>query len=126
MPEERFLSTHLHELVSYLNQKNVITIMVVAQHGVLRGAVADFNVSYLADTVLLFRYFELNGEILRGLSVFKNRTGPHEHTMRPLSITDTGVVIGDPVSGFKKLATGPLYDDTAAAESSLYQDTVRR
>jgi circadian clock protein KaiC len=126
MPEERFLSTHLHELVSYLNQKNVIAIMVVAQHGVLRGAVADFNVSYLADTVLLFRYFELNGEILRGLSVFKNRTGPHEHTMRQLSITDTGVVIGDPIFGFKKLASGPLYDDTAVAEASLYQDVVRR
>ena len=126
MPEERFLSSHLYELVSYLNQKNVITIMVMAQHGVLRGAVADFNVSYLADTVLLFRYFELNEEILRGLSVFKNRTGPHEHTMRPLSITDTGVVIGDPISGFRKLATGPLYDDTAAAESSLYQNIVRR
>jgi circadian clock protein KaiC len=126
MPEERFLSTHLHELVSYLNQKNVITIMVVAQHGVLRGAVADFNVSYLADTVLLFRYFDCNGEILRGLSVFKNRTGPHEHTMRQLSITDTGVVIGDPIIGARKAATGTLYEDTAVAEASLYQDIVKR
>jgi circadian clock protein KaiC len=126
MPEERFLSTHLHELVSYLNQRNVITIMVVAQHGVLRGAVADFNVSYLADTVLLFRYFELNGEILRGLSVFKNRSGPHEHTMRQLSITDTGIVVADPIVGSRKVATGPLYDDTAAAEASLYQDVVKR
>jgi circadian clock protein KaiC len=126
MPEERFLSTHLHELVSYLNQRNVITIMVVAQHGVLRGAVADFNVSYLADTVLLFRYFESNGEILRGLSVFKNRTGPHEHTMRQLLITDQGIVLAEPIVGFRKVATGPLYDDTAVAEASLYQDIVRR
>jgi circadian clock protein KaiC len=126
MPEERFLSTHLHELVSYLNQRGIITIMVVAQHGVLRGAVADFNVSYLADTVLLFRYFEFNGEILRGLSVFKNRTGPHEHTMRQLSITDEGIVINEPIIGWRKVATGPLYEDTAAAESSLYQDIVKR
>ena len=126
MPEERFLSTHLHELVSYLNQRNVITIMVVAQHGVLRGAVADFNVSYLADVVLLFRYFESNGEILRGLSVFKNRTGPHEHTMRQLFITDTGIVLAEPIVGYRGVATGPLYDDTAIAEASLYQDIVRR
>ena len=124
MPEERFLSTHLHELVSYLNQNNIITIMVVAQHGVLRGTVADFNVSYLADTILLFRYFEQDGEILRGLSVFKNRTGPHEHTMRQLSIQDNGLVVGEQITGFRKLATGPLYDDTAVAEASLYQDTV--
>jgi circadian clock protein KaiC len=124
MPEERFLSTHLHELVSYLNQRNVITIMVVAQHGVLRGAVADFNVSYLADTVLLFRYLEFNGEILRGLRVFKNRTGPHEHTMRQLSITDTGIVVAEPMIGSRKVATGSLYEDRAEAESSFYQDSL--
>lgn len=119
MPEERFLSTHLHELVSYLNQRNVITIMVVAQHGILRGTVADFNVSYLADTILLFRYFEQNGEVHRGLSVFKNRTGPHEQTMREFMISDTGLVIGDPSCGLSKLATGPLYDDTAAVQAEL-------
>ncbi len=119
MPEERFLSTHLHELVSYLNQRDVITIMIVAQHGILHGAVADFNVSYLADTVLLLRYFEQHGEIQRGLSVFKNRTGPHEHTMRPLTITDTGIVIAEPMSGWSKVATGPLYGDTPEADFSL-------
>jgi circadian clock protein KaiC len=125
MPEERFLSTHLHELVSYLNQRGIITIMVVAQHGVLRGAVADFNVSYLADTVLLFQYLECNGEMLRGMRVFKNRTGPHEHTMRQLSITDEGIVIHEPSIGWRKVVTGPLYEDTAA-ESSLYQDTFKK
>jgi circadian clock protein KaiC len=122
MPEERFLSTHLHELVSYLNQRNVITIMVVAQHGIGRGTVADFNVSYLADTILLFRYFEQSGEILRGLSVFKNRTGAHEHTLRQFSITDTGLVVGDKISSLKKLASEPLFDDTATTDASLYED----
>jgi circadian clock protein KaiC len=126
MPEERLLSTHLHELVSYLNQRNVITIMVVAQHGVLRGSVADFNVSYLADTILLFRYFESKGEIRRGLSVFKNRTGPHEHTMRQLAFTETGIVVADPIFGWTKAASGPLYEDTAEADSSLYQDMARK
>jgi circadian clock protein KaiC len=119
MPEERLLSTHLHELVSYLNQRNVITIMVVAQHGVLRGSVADFNVSYLADTILLFRYFESNGEIRRGLSVFKNRTGPHEHTMRLLSFTDAGIVVAEPIVGWTKVAFGPLDEDIAEGHSSL-------
>lgn len=123
MPEERFLSTHLHELVSYLNQRNVITIMVVAQHGILRGTVADFNVSYLADTILLFRYFEQSGEILRGLSVFKNRTGAHEHALRQFSINDTGLVVGDRISSFRKLATGPLFDDTAVTDASRYEDS---
>jgi circadian clock protein KaiC len=123
MPEERLLSTHLHELVSYLNQRNVITVMVVAQHGILRGEVADFNVSYLADTVLLFRYFQPNGELLRGLRVFKNRTGGHEHAMRPFSITDIGIDVGEPMSR-KKVSTAFPYEDTTLAESSLYQDEV--
>ena len=125
MPEERLLSTHLHELVSYLNQRNVTTIMVVAQHGVLRGAVADFNISYLADTVLVFRYFDLKGEILRGLSVFKNRTEAHEHTMRQLSISDTGISIGEPISGLARLATGPLYEDAVASDPSLYTSGIQ-
>lgn len=118
MPEERLLSAHLHELVSYLNQKNVITIMVVAQHGILRGDVTDFNVSYLADTVLLFQYFEPDGEFLRGLRVFKNRTGAHEHVMRQLLITDTGIVVGEPMSR-KLLATKVLYEDTNVTGASL-------
>ena len=125
MPEERFLSTHLHELVSFLNQKNVITIMVVAEHGVLRGPVADFNVSYLADSILLLKYFERHGEILRGLSVFKNRTGPHEHTMRELSILETGIEIGEPVHGLRDIAAGPLYSDSAAAGASLHPNSVQ-
>jgi circadian clock protein KaiC len=120
MPEERFLSAHLHELVSYLNKRNVVTILVVAQHGVLRGSVTDFNISYLADSVLLFRYFESNDEIQRGLTVFKNRTGAHEHTMRQLSISDTGISIGEPISGLARLATGPLYEDAVASDPSLY------
>lgn len=123
MPEERFLSTHLHELVSYLDQRNVVTIMVVAEHGILRGEVADFNISYLADAVLLFEYFQPNGELLQGIRVFKNRTGGHEFAMRQLSITDTGIVIGEPMS-HKKSTVGLLYGDTTVAESSLYEDKV--
>jgi circadian clock protein KaiC len=123
MPEERFLSTHLHELISFLNQRDVITIMVVARHGILRGEAADFNVSYLADSVLLFRYFESNGELLRGVRVLKNRTGSHEHAMRLLSITDGGIVTGDPIS-HNILAPGLLYEDTTPADFSLSEHEI--
>lgn len=126
MPEERFLSTHLHELVSYLNQRDVITIMVVAQHGVLRGSSPDFNVSYLADSVLLFRYFEAGGELLRAVTTFKNRTGPHENTMRQLIITENGIEVGEPITGLRQMPIEALCDDVATVDSSLCEDFIRQ
>ncbi|VTR97917.1 circadian clock protein : Putative circadian clock protein, KaiC OS=Pedosphaera parvula (strain Ellin514) GN=Cflav_PD2769 PE=4 SV=1: KaiC: KaiC [Gemmata massiliana] len=113
MPEERFLTTHLHEMFSYLNQKGVLTIMVVAQHGMLvgGGAAGDVDVSYLADTVLLFRYFEAKGEILQAVGVFKKRTGAHERTIRQLTISSQGVAVGEPLREFRGVMTGvPQYD----------------
>lgn len=114
MPEERFLTTHLHELFAYLNQKGVVTIMVVAQHGMIVGTGGDVDVSYLADTVLLFRYFEAKGEILQALSVFKKRTGSHERTLRQLKISERGVAVGDPLREFRGVMTGvPQYEGKA-------------
>ncbi|HVW02310.1 MAG TPA: ATPase domain-containing protein, partial [Planctomycetaceae bacterium] len=113
MPEERFLTTHLHELFSYLNQKGVITIMVVAQHGMIvgSGGSGDVDVSYLADTVLLFRYFENKGDILQALSVFKKRTGSHERSLRQLKISEQGVSVGEPLRQFRGIMTGvPEYE----------------
>jgi circadian clock protein KaiC len=111
MPEERFLVTHLHELFAYLNQKGVVTIMVVAQHGLMAGGVSEIDVSYLADTVLLFRYFEAGGEILQAISVFKKRTGLHQRTLRQLKITAAGVTVGEPLAGFRGIMTGtPVYE----------------
>jgi circadian clock protein KaiC len=113
MAEERFLTTHLHEMFAYLNQKGVITIMVVAQHGMIigsGGAAGDIDVSYLADTVLLFRYFEAEAEIKQALSVFKKRTGHHERTIRQLAISEKGVRVGEPLKGFRGIMTGvPVY-----------------
>jgi circadian clock protein KaiC len=106
MPEERFLITHLHELFAYLNQKGVITIMVVAQHGLMVGGMSEIDVSYLADTVLLFRYFEAHGEIRQAVSVFKKRTGKHERSVRELRITESGVSVGEPLVGFRGIMTG--------------------
>lgn len=113
MPEERFLTTHLHEMFAYLNQKGVLTLIVVAQHGMIvgGGAMGEVDVSYLADTVLLFRYFESHGEIKQAVSVFKKRTGEHERTLRELSISSKGVGVGEPLREFRGIMTGvPQYE----------------
>jgi circadian clock protein KaiC len=113
MPEERFLTTHLHELFAFLNQKGVLTIIVVAQHGMVAAGSpgGDIDVSYLADTVLLFRYYEASGEIRQALSVFKKRTGPHERSIRQLSIDEAGFTVGEPLTDFRGVMTGvPQYE----------------
>jgi circadian clock protein KaiC len=116
MPEERYLTTHLHELFAYLNQKGVLTIIVVAQHGMIASSSshADVDVSYLADTVLLFRYYEAEGEIKQALSVFKKRTGSHERSIRELRIDSRGVHVGEPLRRFRGIMTGvPQYQGSA-------------
>lgn len=117
MPEERFLTTHLHELFAYLNQKGITTIMVVAQHGMMLGTNhgEQIDVSYLADTVLLFRYFEAEAEIRQALSIFKKRTGSHERTLRELTIAEDGVSVGEPLRAFRGIMTGvPAYQGEAS------------
>ncbi len=106
MPEERFLTTHLHELFAYLNQNGIVTIVVVAQHGLLIAGASELDVSYLADTVLVFRYYEVNAEIRQALSVFKKRTGGHDRSLRELRITPEGLQIGKPLEGFRGIMTG--------------------
>ena len=86
MPETRSLLLHLHELLTYLGQKGVTTLLVITQHGMLGASVTgDVDVSYLADNVLLFRYYEYAGEVRKALSVFKRRAGPHEDAIRRLT-----------------------------------------
>jgi len=109
MPGEGYLTAHLHEMFAYLNQKGVATIMVVAQHGMIAGAgknVSEIDVSYLADSVLLFRYFESDAEIKQAVSVFKKRTGPHQRTIHQLSISSSGVKVGEALRGFSGIMTG--------------------
>jgi circadian clock protein KaiC len=107
MPEERFLILHLHELVSYLSQKGAITFMVVAQHGVLGASMTTpIDGSYLADSVILFRYFEVMGEVRRAISVMKKRSGPHENTIRELKIGPGGIEVGPPLKGFQGILSG--------------------
>jgi len=107
MPEERFLQIHLHELLTYLGQQGIVTFMVVAQHGMLGAHMqTPVDASYLADTVLLLRFFEAQGKVRRALSVLKKRSGAHEHTLREYKLTSNGVWIGEPLSEFHGVLAG--------------------
>lgn len=110
LPEERFLSAHLHELLAFLAEKGVVTILTLAQHGFFGAPDAPVNISYVADTVLLFRYFEAAGEVRQALSVVKKRTGRHEHTIRELQLGPDGARVGKTLTKFQGVLTGnPLY-----------------
>jgi len=111
MPQEQFLVLQLHELLTYLGQRGVVTILVVAQHGVVGGSMnTPVDVSYLADTVLLFRHFESGGRLRKALSVLKKRTGGHESTIRELVIGPVGIRVGPALVDFHGVLTGiPQY-----------------
>lgn len=107
MPHEQYLALQMHELLSYLGQQGVATIITLAQAGVLGSAMTSpVDVSYLADTILLFRYFERQGQIRQALSVVKKRSGPHERTIRELFLENGTVRVGDPLSRFEGVLTG--------------------
>lgn len=108
MPEDRFLVLQLHELLAYLGQKGVATVLVMAQHGMVGSTMAaPIDVSYLADTVLLFRFYEHAGHIHQALSVVKRRGGEHERTIRELSVGEReGVAIGPALEQFRGVLTG--------------------
>jgi len=111
MPEEHFLTIQLHELLSFLRQRGVLTLLLMAQHGFLGRMEVPVDVSYLADTVLLTRYFEANGRIRKALSVVKKRSGTHEDTIREFAVAPGGLVVGEPLSGFQGVLTGvPQYE----------------
>jgi len=111
MPGERFLAMQMHEMLSYLSQKGVATLMTVAQHGFVGTNIdTPVDVSYLADTVLLFRYFEAAGEVRQALSVIKKRSGEHERTIRELLMKDGAIVVGNVLTEFDGVLTGaPKY-----------------
>ncbi|KAA0700600.1 circadian clock protein KaiC [Neorhizobium sp. P12A] len=106
MPEENALILHMHELLQYLNRQGVNTFLTVAQHGLVGDMKSPVDVTYLADTVILLRYFEALGKVRRAVSVIKKRTGRHEETIREFRITDVGLSLGDPLSGFQGVLRG--------------------
>jgi circadian clock protein KaiC len=121
MPEERFLLIQMHELLSYLNQQGVVTIMTLAQHGLIGDRMASpVDMSYLADTALLLRYFEHDGHVRKAISVIKKRRGSHESTIREFRVTSRGLRMGPPLAGFRGVLTGiPTF---AGASSPLLSD----
>ena len=101
MPSERFLLIHMHELLSYLGRKGVVTLFTIAQHGMLGTMQTPVDVSFLADTVILLRFFEAAGAVRQAISVVKKRRGSHEHTLREMSIGPTGARIGEVLNNFQ-------------------------
>ena len=107
MQEDKTVLLQLHELLSYLNQKDVVTLITVAQHGLVGESVSSpVDVSYLADTVVLLRYFEAGGAVRKSISVLKKRTGPHEDVIREFKIRDNHLEVGEPLSAFRGVLTG--------------------
>jgi circadian clock protein KaiC len=111
MPDERFLATHLHELLTYLGQRGVVTILVAVQQGMLGGAMTTtVDASYLADNIVMLRYFEHDGEVKQAVSVFKKRASMHERTIRQFSLSERGIEVGEALRGFRGILTGvPVY-----------------
>jgi circadian clock protein KaiC len=110
MPDERFLVLQMHELLSFLNQLGVLTIMVLAQHGLLGQMQTPIDLSYLSDAVIMLRYFEAGGRVRRAISVVKKRSGPHENSIREFQLTSEGVKVGPPLTEFSGVLTGvPTY-----------------
>jgi circadian clock protein KaiC len=107
MPNEQYMALQLHELLSYVGQQGIATIMTLAQAGIIGSNMqSPVDVSYLADTILLFRYFERRGEISQAISVVKKRSGPHERSIRELFLRDGQVRVGGPLIEFEGVLTG--------------------
>jgi circadian clock protein KaiC len=105
MPSERLLTLHLHEMLTYLGQQGVTTLMLMAQHGMVGKMDSPVDASYLADCVIMLRYFEAFGAVRQAISVIKKRTGKHERTIRELRL-DGGIIIGEPLQNFHGVLSG--------------------
>jgi circadian clock protein KaiC len=115
MPSEQFLILQLHELLTYLGQRGILTVLTMAQHGLVgREMASPADVSYLADAVILLRHFEAGGSVRKAISVLKKRTGAHESSIRELRMSSRGLQVGRPLVEFKGVLTGmPSYQGSA-------------
>lgn len=129
MPEEHSLLLHMHELLQYLNRQGATTFVTVAQHGLLGEMKSPVDITYLADSVILLRYFEALGRVRRAISVIKKRSGSHEDTIREYRIGSNGLLIGKPLSQFNGVLRGiPTYvgQDSPLMEGDLVGDVDPR
>ena len=122
MPEEKALVLHMHELLQYLNRQGATTFLTVAQHGLVGDMKAPVDVTYLADTVVLLRYFEAIGRVRRAISIIKKRTGAHEDTIREFKIGSFGIRLGQPLVGFQGVLRGVPTFTGAPGEAGLLED----
>jgi len=106
MPQGRLLTLQVHELLAYLGEQGVASVMTMAQAGMIGQMTSPIDVSYLSDTVVLLRYFEAAGRVRKAISVIKKRSGPHEDTIRELHMTRDGLRLGEPLNGFNGVLTG--------------------
>lgn len=110
MPGEDYLLLQMHELLSYLNQQGVITMLVLGQHGIIGEVRSDVDVSYLSDGIIMFRYFEAGGQMLKAVSVAKSRVTAHQSSIREFSLDQDGIRLGDPLQDFEGVLSGlPAY-----------------
>jgi circadian clock protein KaiC len=107
MPGEQFLALHLHELLTYLNNRGILTLLVLAQMGLVGSAMqTPIDVSYLADNILVLRYFEARGEVRQAISMMKKRSGGHERSIRELRLGPDTIRVGEPLSNFQGILSG--------------------
>ncbi len=123
MPEEHFVVIQLHEVLSYLRQQGVLTILTLAQHGLVGPTMTTtVDVSYLADTVVVLRYFEATGRLRKAVSVLKKRTGAHEDTIREYMLGEEGLAVGPPLTTFQGILTGtPTFVGDPGEEGPLLE-----
>jgi circadian clock protein KaiC len=127
MPEEQSLLLHIHELLQYLNRQGATTFVTVAQHGVVGDVHSPVDITYLADSVLLLRFFEAEGRVRRAMSVIKKRSGFHENTIREYQISSHGLSIGQPLVNFQGILRGmPVYSGSSRNLLSDYADVQDR
>jgi circadian clock protein KaiC len=106
MPGSKYLMLQMHELLTYLNHRNVVTILILAQHGVLGEMRTDVDMSYLADAILLFRFFEARGQLLKAVSMVKSRTNRHEQTIREFRMGPGGIEVGQELTDIEGVLAG--------------------
>ena len=123
LPEERFLLIQLHELLTYLGEQGVATIIVGAQKGLIgMNMQTPADASYLADAVVLLRYFEAGGEVHQAISVVKKRAGAHERTIREFRLGSDGISVGEPLRQFRGVLTGvPVYEGSEKPLMAAHQ-----
>jgi circadian clock protein KaiC len=125
MPDEQALILHIHELLQYLNRQGATTFLTVAQHGLVGEMKTPVDLTYLADTVILLRYFEAVGKVRRAVSVIKKRTGEHEQTIREFGIGSSGLFLGQPLENLQGVLRGvPSF--VGDAERLLSRDGASR